>query len=77
MCESVWERKIQKYDQYQRSYNSTPKGILPEREPGKTNACNESFRNCRNDSIFDVFIGIFVILKACQLLFVIFLVVVG
>jgi len=39
--------------------------------------CNESFGNCRNDSIFDVFAGSFVILKAFQLLFVIFLVVVG
>mgnify|MGYP007080253866 CR=1 FL=1 len=26
-CESVWERKIQKCDQCQRSYNPTPKGM--------------------------------------------------
>jgi len=39
-CESVWERKIQTYDQYQRSHSPTPKGTPPEREPGKTNANN-------------------------------------
>ena len=39
--------------------------------------CNENFGNCGVDCIFDGFAGYFVILKAFQLSFVIFFVVVG
>jgi len=38
---------------------------------------NESFGNCGKDCIFDGFAGCFIILKAFQLSFVIFFVVVG